>query len=134
MIDPEAGDASASVRSDSASTLLDLLVFLTELLLLAVLAVAGARLGDGIVASILLAVGLPVAAAVLWGLLLAPRAAHRLRHPGRLMVKVALVAIAATLLGVTDAVAWAIIFGAFAASVLALGELTTNRETREDIE
>jgi hypothetical protein len=109
-------------------------VFLTELLLLVVLAVAGARLGNGGVGSVLLDVGLPVAAAVLWGLLLAPRGTRRLQHPQRLVVKVALVAAAATMLGLTDAVVWAIIFGAFAASVFALGEVTTNRATRKHMD
>jgi hypothetical protein len=42
-------------------------------------------------------------------------------------VKLALVAVAATLLGLTDAVVWSIIFGVVAASVFAIGELTTDR-------
>src|SRR5690348_7304430 len=125
MSNPDARGRTTPVESDSAPTLLDLVVFLTELLLLGVLAVAGARLGSGVVASVLLAVALPVAAAVLWGLLLAPHAARRLHHPQRLVVKIALVAVAATLLGVTGAVVWAIIFGVVVAGVFAIGELTT---------
>ena len=127
MSNLDAGDRRASVESDSAPTFFELVVFLTELLLLAVLAVGGARLGNSAVASVLLAVGLPVAAAVLWGLLLAPRARHRLRHPHRLGAKLAFAAVTATLLGVSDAVVWAMIFGVVAASVFAIGELTPRR-------
>lgn len=123
MGDPDATGSASPVGSDQALTLLDAVVFLTELLLLAVFAVAGARLANSVVTSVLLAVVLPVAAAVSWGLLLAPRAARRLRHPVRLIAKVFLVALAATLLGVTGAVVWAIAFGVVAASVFAIGEL-----------
>lgn len=57
--------------------------FLTELLLLAGLAVAGARLGDGLVFSIVNAVLLPLAAAAVWGLFIAPKASRRLPEPAR---------------------------------------------------
>jgi hypothetical protein len=114
--------------SDQAPTPLGLVVFLIELLLLAVLAVAGARLGNDVVASVLLGVGLPVVAALVWGLLLAPRATHRLRHPLRLVAKVALVALAATLLGVTGVEVWSIAFGVVAALVFAIGELVLREQ------
>ena len=50
---------------------------------------------------------------------------RRLHHPQRLVVKIALVAVAGTLLGVTGAVVWAIIFGVVVAGMFAIGELTT---------
>jgi hypothetical protein len=78
--------------------LLQVAVFLEELVLLAALAVAGGRLVDGTVASIALAAALPLAAAVVWGLVLAPRAQRRLGHPVRLVAKLALVAAASALL------------------------------------
>src|SRR5690242_20555912 len=77
MGNPTARASRSPAGSNQASTFLGLVVFLLELLLLAVLAIAGARLGNDTVTSILLAVGLPLAAALVWGLLLAPRAARR---------------------------------------------------------
>jgi uncharacterized protein DUF2568 len=61
--------------------------FLTELALLAGLAVAGARLGDGVVFGIVDAVLLPVAAAAVWSLFIAPRARRRLAEPTRFIVE-----------------------------------------------
>lgn len=61
--------------------------FLTELALLAGLAVAGARLGQNVVFSIIEAVVFPVAAAALWGLFIAPRANRRLPEPLRFIVE-----------------------------------------------
>jgi hypothetical protein len=61
--------------------------FLTELAMLAGLAVAGYRLGDGVVFSIVNAVLLPVVAAALWGLFLAPRARSRLAEPTRFLTE-----------------------------------------------
>jgi hypothetical protein len=66
--------------------------FLTEVALLAGLAIAGARLGDGIVFKIVDAVLLPLAAAAVWGMFIAPRARRRLAEPARLVVEVALFA------------------------------------------
>jgi hypothetical protein len=54
---------------------------------LAGLAVAGYRLGDGVVFSIVNAVLLPVVAAALWGLFLAPRARSRLAEPTRFLTE-----------------------------------------------
>lgn len=66
--------------------------FLTELALLAGLATAGARLGDGVVFSIAHAVLLPLAAAAVWSLFIAPRARRRLPEPARFLVELALFA------------------------------------------
>lgn len=56
-------------------------VLLAELALLAALVVVGARLGSTGPAGIVLAVILPLGAAVFWGFLLAPKAKRRLRGP-----------------------------------------------------
>ena len=64
--------------------------FLTEVALVAGLAIAGARLGDGVVFTILDAVLLPLAAAALWGMFIAPRARRRLAEPARIIVEIAL--------------------------------------------
>jgi hypothetical protein len=103
---------------------LQVAVFLDELVLLAVLAIAGARLAGGIVASTFLGILLPLAAAMLWGAWLAPRARRRLEHPLRLAAKLALVAAAAVLLAVTDLTWAAIAFFVGSAVLLGAGELS----------
>jgi hypothetical protein len=99
-------------------------VFLVELALLAVLAVAGARLGDGALA-VVLGAGLPLGAAVLWGLWLAPRATRRLAYPARLVAKLVLVFVAAALLAASGAPVGAVVF------LVASGALITAGEVRE---
>ncbi|GAA0340823.1 YrdB family protein [Actinoallomurus spadix] len=64
------------------------LAFLLELCALALLAWWGADAGGGVVLSVLLAVALPLVAAVVWGLFAAPRARIRLPLAGVLVVKV----------------------------------------------
>jgi hypothetical protein len=102
---------------------LQVAVFLEELVLLAVLAIAGARLAGGTLASIALAVALPLAAAVLWGALLAPNARRRLAHPARLALKLALVAAGAVLLAAAGLAWWAVAFALASAILLTAGEL-----------
>ncbi|HEU0101808.1 MAG TPA: YrdB family protein, partial [Mycobacteriales bacterium] len=85
---------------------LDVAAFLAELVLLAALAVAGARLGSG-GWGVLLAVGLPVLLAVVWGRWLAPRAARPLAWPGPPVVKVGLSLGSAGLLGLSGLWPWA---------------------------
>ncbi len=106
---------------------LQVAVFLDELVLLAAFAVAGARLADGAIASIALAAALPLAAAVIWGLLLAPRAHHRLGHPARLVAKLALVAAASLLLVWAGMPWWGAIFFVASAALLTAGELSEGR-------
>jgi len=103
--------------------LLQVAVFLDELALLVVLAVAGARIGGGAVASTLRAIFFPLAAAVIWGLWLAPRARRRLAHPGRLAAKLVLVAIASLLLALSGALWWAVAFLVISAALITAGEL-----------
>jgi hypothetical protein len=64
--------------------------FLTELMLLGGLALAGTQLGSGLALAIVDAVLLPVVAAALWGLFLAPRARRRLPEPARFLLEFAL--------------------------------------------
>lgn len=77
--------------------------FLTELALLAGLAAAGARLGDGVVFSVVNAILLPLAAAALWALFIAPRARRRLPEPARYLVEFALFGAAGLALALSDA-------------------------------
>ncbi|MCT2582916.1 YrdB family protein [Actinophytocola gossypii] len=76
--------------------------FLTELAMLAGLAVAGAHLGDGVLLGIAAAVLLPTAAAVVWGLFIGPRAGRRLPEPARFLVEFALFAATGVLLALSD--------------------------------
>lgn len=64
--------------------------FLAELGMLACLGLAGWHLGDSWVASLALAVGLPLVAALVWGRWVAPRASRRLPDPARLVLEVSL--------------------------------------------
>ena len=68
--------------------------FLTELALLAGLAVAGARLGGTVLFSVLGGVLAPAAAAAIWGLVIAPRARRRLAEPTRFLLEFVLFALA----------------------------------------
>ena len=80
----------ARVRGTSGFVLL--VRFLSELGMLAGLAVAGAHLGGGVVLGIVFAVLLPAAAAALWGMFVAPRAPRRLPEPGRFLLEFVLFA------------------------------------------
>jgi hypothetical protein len=72
--------------------------FLTELALLAGLAVAGARLGGTVLLSITAGVLAPALAAAIWGLVIAPRARRRLAEPTRFVLEFVLFALAGTAL------------------------------------
>lgn len=104
---------------------LDVLAFLAEVALLAAIAVAGSRLGTGWV-SVGLAVLLPAATAVLWGVLLAPRASHRMPYPVRLFVKLGLVVVAGAVLAAEQAW-WAVALAALAGAVMASAEIRGSR-------
>ncbi len=101
---------------------LSVLAFVAELLLLWVLAVAGARLGDGIV-GVLLGVELIGVLGVLWGRWLAPRASRRLPSRRRVPVKLALVTVAAGLLAVSGQPLRALAFAVLAGGIMVIAEL-----------
>ena len=63
------------------------LAFLLELAALAALAWWGSETGHGTAAHLILGIGAPVVAVVLWGLFAAPRATVKLPLPGVLAVK-----------------------------------------------
>jgi hypothetical protein len=111
-----------SAHDPQSAGILQAAVFVDELVLLAVLAVAGARLADGRLASIALAVALPLVAAVIWGRWLAPRARGRLAHPARLVVKLALIASASALLIAADLVRFGVLFFLVSAALFTAGE------------
>jgi len=84
--------------------------FLSELALLAVLAIVGANAGLGTAANVVVAVLAPVAAAVIWGIGIAPRARRRWPDPWRFCVEVVLFVAAAAALAAEDWLVWAIVF------------------------
>jgi hypothetical protein len=78
---------AASGRAGAGHGVLLAVRFATELAMLAVLAVAGAHVSAGLAWRVGFAVAGPVLAAVVWGLVIAPRAARRLGDPLRLAIE-----------------------------------------------
>jgi len=94
--------------------------FLTELALLAALAVTGWGLGDLLVMQATLAVLLPLVAVAVWARLVAPRASRRLADPARLAVESVLFTVSAAGL-VLVGFAWAgVLYGVAAVGVALL--------------
>jgi uncharacterized protein DUF2568 len=95
--------------------------FVTELALLAGLATAGARLGDGIVFGVLNAVLLPLAAAAVWAAFIAPRARRRLGEPARFAVEFVLFAAAGAALALSG---WLVAGAVLAVAGIGVAALT----------
>lgn len=92
--------------------------FVLEIALLTALAVAGWRLPDPRWAQVALAATLPVAAAVLWGSVVSPKARAGAPLPVRLAVEIALFATASALLWATGSETAALALAAAEAVVL----------------
>lgn len=90
------------------------LAFLLELAAFAVLAWWGFSTGSGLPVHLLLGLGTPAAAVVLWGLIAAPKARFRVRLPGVLLLKAAVFGGAAACLAVLGHGEWAIAFAVVA--------------------
>lgn len=86
--------------------------FALELCMLAALGYTGFQLADGVVAQIALAIALPLAAAVVWGVAIAPKARRRAPDPGRAALELLVFAAAATGLVVTGLTALGLILAA----------------------
>jgi hypothetical protein len=80
-VHPHAGRGTLRLANDA-------LAFLLELVALVALGYWGFRTGDGTPAKVALAVGAPLAAAVVWGLFAAPRATFKVPLAGVVAVKV----------------------------------------------
>jgi Protein of unknown function (DUF2568) len=95
--------------------------FIGELAMLAILGVTGARLGAGtIVLQVALAILLPLFAASIWSVWMAPRSSRRLADPGRLSAQTALFAVTGVLAGLAGLATLGIAFGVTATAVFAL--------------
>ncbi|WP_033323075.1 YrdB family protein [Actinomadura atramentaria] len=90
------------------------LAFVLELAALAALCWWGFTTGGNVVVHILLGLGTPLAAAVLWGTLAAPKARVKAPLPGVLLVKAIVFGAAALALRGVDHTAWAVAFAAVA--------------------
>jgi hypothetical protein len=62
------------------------LAFLLELCMLAALGYWGFTLDQGLAIRLIAGLGLPVLAAIVWGVFMAPRASHRLQGPAYLIL------------------------------------------------
>ena len=91
----------------------------TEIALLVVLAIVGANAASGLAARIALAVLLPLAAATIWGIGIAPRARRRWPDPWRIGVETALFLAAAAGLAAEGSVVAAVAFAVIAIGVAA---------------
>ncbi|MGW4057288.1 YrdB family protein [Amycolatopsis sp. NPDC004747] len=101
--------------------------FLTELALLGGLALAGTQLGSGVALAVVDAVLLPVAAAALWGLFVAPRARRRLPEPARFLLEFALFAVTGVVLAL---VGWLV--AGIAVAVVGIGVAALTRVVAKD--
>jgi hypothetical protein len=94
--------------------------FLTELALLGGLALAGTQLGGGLALAIVDAILLPVVAAAIWGLFIAPRAPRRLPEPARFLVEFVLFAVTGVVLALVGWVVAGIVLAVAGIGVAAL--------------
>jgi Protein of unknown function (DUF2568) len=99
--------------------------FLAELATLALLAVTGARLGtDTPILGLVLAFILPVAAASIWGVWMAPRSSRRLADPARLCAQAALFAATGLLAALVGMATLGIVFAVTATVLFALTRIS----------
>lgn len=89
------------------------LKFLLELVALAAFGLWGASIADGL-AAVLLAAGLPVIAAALWGIFAAPRARRRLPLRLRAPFELGVFALAALALWRAGSATWGAVFASIA--------------------
>lgn|SRR5262249_706992 len=87
------------------------LAFLLELCILAALGYWGFQIGVGPIASGVLGIGAPLLAAIIWGLLLAPKATVRVPGALHLVLKVVLFGLAVLALALAGRAVLATVFG-----------------------
>lgn len=116
-----------AANGSTSVTALDALVFVDELVLLAVLAISGASIDAPLVARVALAVTLVAIAGLVWGRWLAPRAPHPMAYPQRLGAKLAVFATAAIALAATDHLVVAAVFFAVSTALVVASERERHR-------
>jgi hypothetical protein len=110
----ERAGSPGSGRSSALRLANEALAFVIELVALGLLAYWGVWIGDGAVTRITLAIALPLAAAVLWGLFAAPRARFKVPLAAQLLVKAIVYGAATVALAVTGHPTWAVVFAVVA--------------------
>ena len=124
---PPAGAGRARAGRPSALRSVNLVVrLLCELALLVALAVWGFHTGAGATARAALGLGAPLAAAVIWGLWVAPASRRRLPDPGRLAVEVVLFAAGVAALAAAGHVLMAVLFAAVVAVNITLDRVLSS--------
>src|SRR5512143_3749185 len=96
------------------------LAFILELCMLAALGYWGFMTGSATVVQLILCLGVPLLAAVVWGIFLAPASSRRLREPLHLILEVLIFASAIIALYTAGQPTLAVIFGVVYAINLAL--------------
>ncbi len=86
------------------------LLFLLELCMLAALAFWGFHMGGSLMVKLALGIGAPLLAAIVWGILMAPRAAIKLPTPAHLALFLVIFGAAALALAVAGQPLLAVIF------------------------
>ena len=105
------------------------LSFLLELCILAALGYWGLQTGQTTLLKILLGIGLPLLAAVLWGLFAAPKASRRLKGLALLLFKIAVFGLAIIALAAAGQPSLAGIFALAVVVNLTLGVIWRQEET-----
>ena len=118
------GEAAPAARGAGRTAMLTVR-FLVELATLAALAVAGASASAGLGWRIVLAIGVPGLLAVIWGLVMAPRARRRLADPARLIVEIVLFLAAAAALALVGDVVAAAVYAVIAVGAAAVTRVLT---------
>ncbi|MBV6762340.1 MULTISPECIES: YrdB family protein [Rhodococcus] len=98
---------------------LDVVAFACEIAMLVLLAVAGWSLANSTVVQVVLAALLPVAAAVIWGVAMAPKSSRRLPNPARLVAQTALFAVTGALVAFAGHPWWGLVFAVVATATFA---------------
>ena len=99
-----------------------MVAFLCELAMVALLAVAGWRLGSGTATSVALAVALPAVAVAIWARWMAPASGRRLRRRPRVAAQTALFVAVGVVCVLAGLVLWGIVFTCVAGPVFAVAK------------
>ncbi len=104
----------------------EVLAFLCELAMLVLLVIAGCRLGSSTLTRTVLAIVLPLVAAVIWAVLLAPTSPRRLPTPSRIAVQVAIFTATGALVAASGLVLAGTVFAAVAIVAFCLSAIPAN--------
>ncbi len=107
--------------------MLDVFVFLDELVLLAVVAFSGAAIDAPLGARVALAAALVAVVGVVWGRWLSPRAPRPLDYPGSIAAKLVVFAVAAMAFAATGHIGESVAFLVVSAALVVASERERHR-------